>query len=295
MAVREARRRPITDQAEFPFKRAPASAVAAATGSTQLARAVEVEGAINLVIGALIDGLALKQDLDLELIALASTTSAANKLPYYTGSGTAATADLTSFARTMLDDADADAVRTTINAAKFGHFRTVRAASTANGTLASAFENGDTMDGVTLATGDDILLKNQTTQSENGLWRVNASGSPTRLSDADSDVELRSVLVLVREGTANKRTLWLNTNSTAITVGSTSVTFASYVSTLGLGTLAFQSDLDLTQITDSGGAGPDGAIVFWKGGVLLTSSEPPAPGWAPFWDGSAFDWFEVSP
>lgn len=61
----------------------------------------------------------------------------------------------------------------------------VRVATTTNGTLATAFENGDTVDGVVLATGDLILLKNQTTASENGLYKVAASGAPTRVTATD--------------------------------------------------------------------------------------------------------------
>ena len=53
----------------------------------------------------------------------------------------------------------------------------VRVATTANGTLATAFANGQTVDGITLATNDRILLKDQSTGSENGIYTVNASGA----------------------------------------------------------------------------------------------------------------------
>lgn len=80
----------------------------------------------------------------------------------------------------------------------------VRAASTANVTLATAVDDGSTLDGVTLATGDRILLKNQTDPIENGIWIVAASGAPARASDADAAGDLNNATVAVTEGSVNE-------------------------------------------------------------------------------------------
>lgn len=66
----------------------------------------------------------------------------------------------------------------------------VRVATTAAGTIGTSFENGDTVNGVVLATGDRILIKDQASQPENGIYTVNASGAPTRATDADTAAEL---------------------------------------------------------------------------------------------------------
>lgn len=104
----------------------------------------------------------------------------------------------------------------------------VRVATTANGTLATAYEDGDTVDGVTLATGDRILLKDQTTGADNGIYVVNASGAPTRSTDADSGAEMKGAAVFVSEGTTNGGTRWVCNNTGTITLGSTSLTFVSF-------------------------------------------------------------------
>lgn len=104
----------------------------------------------------------------------------------------------------------------------------VRVATTANGTLASAFANGQTIDGITLVTGDRILLKNQTTGSENGLYVVQASGAPVRATDADTGAELSAMACFILEGTANSATSWVCTTTGTITPNSTTLTYAQY-------------------------------------------------------------------
>lgn len=105
----------------------------------------------------------------------------------------------------------------------------VRVATTASGTLASAFDNASTVDGVTLATGDRILLKDQSTGSENGIYTVNASGAPTRAVDMDSTIEATGGLfTFVEEGTTNSDASFVMTNNGTVTLGSTSLTFAQF-------------------------------------------------------------------
>jgi hypothetical protein len=105
---------------------------------------------------------------------------------------------------------------------------TVRAATTVAGTLASSFENTDVIDGVTLATGDRILIKNQAAGQENGIYTVNASGAPTRATDADVVAEILQAAVFVQEGTANADTGWVMTTNLPITLNTTALTFVQF-------------------------------------------------------------------
>ena len=105
----------------------------------------------------------------------------------------------------------------------------VRAATTGNGTLASAYANGQTVDGVSLATGDRILLKDQTDASENGIYTVNASGAPTRATDFDSDAEVTSgAFAFIEEGTVNADNGFVLSTNGAITVGTTNLAFTQF-------------------------------------------------------------------
>jgi hypothetical protein len=120
----------------------------------------------------------------------------------------------------------------------------VRAATTAAVTLASDLENGDTLDGVTLATGDRVLVKNQSTGSENGIYVVKASGAPDRSTDADAGSELTSnFAVFVEEGTVNADQGYTLTNNGSITIGTTALTFTQFT---GLGQIVAGTGLDKT-------------------------------------------------
>jgi len=105
----------------------------------------------------------------------------------------------------------------------------VRAATTATGTLATSFENGDSIDGVTLATNDRILIKNQSTASENGIYIVQASGAPTRADDLNTGAAAAGIFVFVQEGTANADLGWVcTTDSGSDVVGTNSLAFTQF-------------------------------------------------------------------
>jgi hypothetical protein len=98
----------------------------------------------------------------------------------------------------------------------------VRAASTANVSTTSA---PAAVDGVTLAGGDRLLLKNQTTGTENGLWVFASAGAAlTRATDTIT----ANTFVFVEEGTTNADTAWMVTNNGTITIGSTTIVWAQF-------------------------------------------------------------------
>jgi hypothetical protein len=142
--------------------------------------------------------------------------------------------------------ADADAAtKAYVDAATAGLnvHASVQAATTANVTLASALENGDTLDGVTLATGNRVLVKNQTDKTENGVYVVKASGAPDRADDYNTAGEVDAGdFIFVEAGTANGKTGWVQTN-VITTVGSDNIEFTQFS---GAGTYTAGTGLTLT-------------------------------------------------
>ncbi len=97
-------------------------------------------------------------------------------------------------------------------------------ASTGNLTLA----NEQTVDGVALVAGDRVLVKNQTSALENGIYLVVDSGSWTRAVDADTWADLVSLYVFVEQGTVNADSGFVCTVDPGGTLNTTSVTFVQF-------------------------------------------------------------------
>ena len=100
----------------------------------------------------------------------------------------------------------------------------VRAATTGSITLFGA----QTIDGVSVTTGDRVLVKNQVTGSQNGIYVV-AGVSWVRATDADSDTTVTpGLFTFVEEGTVNSDSGWVLSTNSSITLGTTSLTFAQF-------------------------------------------------------------------
>jgi phage-related tail fiber protein len=84
------------------------------------------------------------------------------------------------------------------------------------------------IDGVTPIAGDRILVNDQTTASQNGIY-VAAAGAWSRATDADTTGEITpETRVIVKEGTARSNTFWICTNTTNPTIGTDAIAFAQF-------------------------------------------------------------------
>jgi hypothetical protein len=95
----------------------------------------------------------------------------------------------------------------------------VRAASTGNVTVTAP---GATLDGVTLATSDRVLLKDQTNPVENGLYNWNgAAVALTRTTDGGTSFLSDGTIFEIGQGTVNRETMWAVTSDDPIVIGTT--------------------------------------------------------------------------
>lgn len=157
----------------------------------------------------------------------------------------------------------------------------VRVATTAPLTLATAFENGDTIDGVVLATNDRILIKDQAAQTENGIYVVQPSGAPIRSYDADTSAELNQATVSVLDGTANTGRAFTQSTKNP-TIGSSNIIWGNFFAGVtytadgnGIELVGnqFQIELDGTTLTkSSAGIRVGSAFITSLAGNGLTES-----------------------
>jgi hypothetical protein len=127
-----------------------------------------------------------------------------------------------------------------------------------------------TVDGVGVTAGDRILVKNEATGSNNGLYSVTNAGSGgapyvlTRTSDTDSSTELNNgIIIPITSGTANANTLWVLT-TTSITLDTTALSFSSiplagYTAGTGITLTGNAFGLTIPVAISSGGTGATSA------------------------------------
>ena len=154
-------------------------------------------------------------------------------------------------------------------------------ASTANVVISSALEAGDTIDGVTLVAGDRVLLKDQSTATENGLYIAvaSAAGAASRDPEHDTIAELSGGMVVVNQGTANDNKIFLCTTDSDGSLGSTSITY-TVITPSNSGTvtsIATGTGIDGGTITSTGTISIDSTVATLAGTQTFTNKTLTSP------------------
>ena len=153
--------------------------------------------------------------------------------------------------------------------------RSVKVATTANIALSAA----QTIDGIITVAGDRVLVKDQTTASQNGIYVVNAAAW-TRALDANSSSKIASALVAVDSGTVNGGKLFDNDFKTTDTLDTTSLTWnmnlddASLLTATSssIGTVKYNGVTSVVGQFDGGTTTPTGVNRLNYGGYFYPTS-----------------------
>ena len=132
------------------------------------------------------------------------------------------------------------------------------AATTGNITISTALNNGDTLDGVTLSTNDRVLVKDQSTASQNGIYVVGSS--PARADDLAAGSDAAGMFTFVEQGTVNADNGFVCTsNKGSAVVGTNNLTYAQFS---GAGQITAGDGLDKSGNTLSVDLKANGGLVI---------------------------------
>lgn len=150
----------------------------------------------------------------------------------------------------------------------------VAVATTGNLTITTGFVTGQVIDGYTLLLGDRVLVKDQTTQTDNGIRIVAASGTPARSLDADSTAELNNATVYVTNGTTNGGRTYTQVTKNP-TIGSSNIVFTQVSSgvtyTASTGVTLVSTDIQLAStVAGAGLTFTSGVVDVVAGDTSLT-------------------------
>jgi len=142
------------------------------------------------------------------------------------------------------------------------------------------------IDGVTVSVGDRVLVKDQSDQTENGIYEVTDAGSGatdwilTRTSDYDSSTEVVSgTYTIITFGTVNSTNLFVMTTSGTITIGSSNIVWSAFNSAAnitagtGLTKVGNTINLDTPVTAANGGTGVSNSNTITLGGDIVTAGD----------------------
>ena len=132
------------------------------------------------------------------------------------------------------------------------------AATTGNITISTALNNGDTLDGVSLSTNDRVLVKDQSTASENGIYIVGSS--PARADDLAAGADAAGMFTFIEQGTVNADNGFVCTsNKGSAVVGTNNLAFSQFS---GAGQITAGDGLDKSANTLSLDLKSNGGLVI---------------------------------